>query len=37
MVVAGVPAKIICATQELADKRKADLQEAVFRLARAGQ
>ena len=30
MVVAGVPAKLICTTQELATKRKADLQVAVF-------
>lgn len=30
VVVAGMPAKIICTTQELAKKREGDLQEAVF-------
>lgn len=30
VVVAGIPAKIICTTQELAQKRGKDLQEAVF-------
>ncbi|WP_281415430.1 acyltransferase [Pelotalea chapellei] len=29
-VVAGIPAKVICTTRELAKKRESDLQEAVF-------
>jgi len=30
VVVAGVPAKVICSTEELARKRAGDLQEAVY-------